>query len=63
MPGDDLATIASGPTVADPTSFADARAIVDAYRLTLPASLARQLEKGEETPNRVIRASPATAKF
>ena len=50
VPGDDLATIASGPTVADPTSFVDARAIVDAYRLTLPASLARQLEKGEETP-------------
>ena len=50
VPGDDLATIASGPTVADPTSFADARAIIDAYRLALPASLARQLEHGEETP-------------
>ncbi|MCA9836318.1 MAG: glycerate kinase [Trueperaceae bacterium] len=31
--GDDLSSIASGPTVADPTSFADALGIVKAYEL------------------------------
>ncbi|MCH8925784.1 MAG: glycerate-2-kinase family protein [Proteobacteria bacterium] len=32
VPGDDPASIASGPTVPDPTSFADARAILARYR-------------------------------
>ena len=31
VPGDDPAVIASGPTVPDPTTFADARAIVARY--------------------------------
>ena len=31
--GDDLATIASGMTTADPTTFTDARGIIDKYRL------------------------------
>ncbi|MBT8005100.1 MAG: glycerate kinase [Rhodospirillales bacterium] len=33
VPGDDPAVIASGPTVADPTTLADARAVVDKYKL------------------------------
>lgn len=33
VPGDDPAVIASGPTVADPSTFADARAIVEKYGL------------------------------
>ena len=33
VPGDDPAVIASGPTVPDPTSFADARAILAKCRL------------------------------
>ena len=31
VPGDDPAVIASGPTVGDPTTFADARAIIARY--------------------------------
>jgi len=37
--GDDPATIGSGPTVADPTSLADARAVVAKYRLALPGAV------------------------
>jgi hydroxypyruvate reductase len=51
VPGDDPAVIASGPTVPDPTSFADALAILDKYRIDAPASVRAHLEKAaEETP-------------
>jgi glycerate-2-kinase len=51
VPGDDPAVIASGPTVADPTSFAEARALVAQYGLALPAAALRHLaEAAEETP-------------
>lgn len=51
VPGDDPAVIASGPTVPDPTSFADARAILARYAITPPASAAAHLAAGrEETP-------------
>ena len=33
VPGDDPAAIASGPTVADPSSFADAQAVLERYRI------------------------------
>ena len=36
VPGDDPSAIGSGPTVPDPTTLEDARAIVAKYRLTLP---------------------------
>ena len=39
VPGDDPATIASGPTVADPTTVADAREVAERYRVPLPASV------------------------
>ena len=39
VPGDDPAVIASGPTVPDPTSFADARAVLDKYRIDRPAAV------------------------
>ena len=43
--GDDLSSIASGPTVPDPTTFADALAILDRYGISAP--VAREyLEKG-----------------
>ena len=32
VPGDDPAVIGSGPTVPDPTTFADARALIERYR-------------------------------
>ncbi len=51
VPGDDPAVIASGPTVPDPTTFADARALVAHYSMRLPDAAARHLERAEdETP-------------
>ena len=43
VPGDDLTAVASGPTIADPTTFADARAIVKKYDITVPDSIIRHL--------------------
>jgi hydroxypyruvate reductase len=51
VPGDDPATIASGPTVPDPTSFAEARAVIEKYGIEAPAAVAAHLaESKEETP-------------
>jgi len=51
VPGDDPAVIASGPTVPDATSFADARALVARFGLDLPASvMARLAQDNDETP-------------
>jgi len=46
--GDDLHVIGSGPTVPDPTTFADAMAVVEKYQLTelLPLSIYLHLERG-----------------
>ncbi len=46
VPGDDLSTIASGPTVPDPTSCADALEIVDRYGIALPATARQALASG-----------------
>src|SRR3546814_3226330 len=51
VPGDDPAVIASGPTVADPTTFAEARALLDKYGIEAPASVRAHLEAAAaETP-------------
>jgi glycerate 2-kinase len=51
VPGDDPAVIASGPTVPDPTYFADARAVLAKYRIEPPAAVAAHLAAArEETP-------------
>ncbi len=58
VPGDDPATIGSGPTVPDPTTLADARAVLDRRRpamealgLTLPPAVAAALaDPANETP-------------
>ncbi len=51
VPGDDPAVIASGPTVADPTTFADALAILEKYGIREPAAVIRHLRAArEETP-------------
>lgn len=51
VPGDDPAAIASGPTVADPTSFADAEAILARFRIDAPAAVRAHLAAGrDETP-------------
>ncbi|HEX3504959.1 MAG TPA: glycerate kinase [Xanthobacteraceae bacterium] len=44
VPGDDPAVIGSGPTVPDPTTLADARAVIAKYRLDLPQAVVRALE-------------------
>src|SRR4051812_25089377 len=50
-PGDDPAVIASGPTVADPTTSADALAIIARYGIELPAHVRDHLQgAAAETP-------------
>jgi glycerate 2-kinase len=51
VPGDDPAVIGSGPTVPDATTFADVRALISRYGITLPPAVAAHLEQGaDETP-------------
>ncbi len=51
VPGDDLAVIASGPTVADESTCAEALAIARRYGIELPAAVTAVLESGAlETP-------------
>ncbi len=51
VPGDDPSVIASGPTVADPTTFADARAVLARFGIEPPAAVAARLRgAGDETP-------------
>jgi hydroxypyruvate reductase len=46
VPGDHPCDIASGPTVGDPTTCADALAIVKRYGIALPAAVREVLESG-----------------
>ncbi len=50
VPGDDLSVIGSGPTVADATSFADARAVLAKYAIKPPAAIIKRLNSTDETP-------------
>jgi len=51
VPGDDPAVIASGPTVPDPTTIADARAVLAKYGIDPPPAVRAHLERGaDETP-------------
>jgi glycerate 2-kinase len=51
VPGDDPSVIASGPTVPDATSCADAVAILRRYAIEVPPAIMGLLEQGElETP-------------
>jgi hydroxypyruvate reductase len=51
VPGDDPAVIGSGPTVPDPSTFADTRAILARRRITpSPAVAARLAQDDDETP-------------
>ena len=56
VPGDDPATVASGPTLADPTTSADALAVLDRYGLTAPAARTWLADPASETP----KSLPAT---
>jgi hydroxypyruvate reductase len=44
--GDDPTHIGSGPCAADPTTYADAREVLDRYGVALPASVAAHLARG-----------------
>jgi glycerate 2-kinase len=44
VPHDDSSAIASGPTVPDPTTLSDARAIIAKYKLDIDPAIARALE-------------------
>lgn len=46
VPGDDPATIGSGPTVGEASTPADARAVLDRWRIAVPDSIARALRGG-----------------
>jgi glycerate 2-kinase len=70
IPGDDIAMIGSGPTVADSSTCADTLAIIEKYQIALPAAIRTRLEADMlETPksgdpkmqrsNAVICARPA----
>ena len=51
VPGDDPSVIGSGPTVADPSTFADARAVLARYGIEPPPAVARRLAAAaDETP-------------
>lgn len=51
VPGDDPAVIASGPTVPDPTTFADSRALLARYGIDAPPAVATRLAQDQdETP-------------
>ena len=51
VPGDDPAVIGSGPTVPDPSTLADARAIVAKFKLDVPAAVTRALnDPANESP-------------
>jgi len=46
VPGDDPSVIASGPTVPDPTTFADALAVLERYGIDGPAAVLDHLRAG-----------------
>jgi glycerate 2-kinase len=51
VPGDDPSVIASGPTVADPSTFEEARAVLVKYRIEPPQAVAAHLSAAaDETP-------------
>ena len=51
VPGDDPGIIASGPTLPDPTTCADALAVLRKYQIAMPDSVRAHLESGAgETP-------------
>ncbi len=57
VPNDDLSAVASGPTIADQSTFADARAVIAKFGMQMPASVTRHLADAQnETPKLLINA-------
>jgi hydroxypyruvate reductase len=57
--GNDLSTIASGPTEPDPTTYADALSVLDRHDVAVPAAVRSHLKAGEsgeldETPGPAV---------
>jgi glycerate 2-kinase len=51
VPGDDISVIASGPTVADPSTREEAMALIERYQIAAPASVLEHLQDPvSETP-------------
>lgn len=46
IPGDDPGIIASGPTLADPTTCAEALSVLKKYQIEIPAAVLQHLESG-----------------
>jgi hydroxypyruvate reductase len=63
VPRDDASAIASGPTVPDPTTLADARAIVAKYDLTIDDAVRRALEDATNESCKPGDAAFAHAQF
>src|SRR4051812_6810044 len=63
VPHDDPTAIASGPTVADPTSLADARALVKQYGLAVDDAIGRALEQPANESCKPGDAAFARARF
>ncbi len=61
VPGDDLSLIASGPTLPDPSTLAQARAVLARHGIEPPAAVARRLwDPAAETPKPGDRAFART---
>ena len=63
VPHDDPSAIASGPTVPDPTTLADARAIVAKYRLNVDDAIRRALDDARNESCKPGDAAFARARF
>jgi len=50
IPGDNLALVASGPTIPDASTAADALRLIDRYRLDLPDAVIRHIRNGKDRP-------------
>lgn len=63
VPGDDPAVIGSGPTVPDPTTLADARAVIDKFNLDVPAAVIRALNDAANESPKLGDAAFANSEF
>jgi hydroxypyruvate reductase len=63
VPRDDPSAIASGPTVPDPTTLADARAIVARYKLEIDDAIRRALQNPADESCKPGEAAFARASF
>ncbi|MGO6968793.1 glycerate kinase type-2 family protein [Rhizobium leguminosarum] len=57
VPGDDPASIASGPTIADESTIDEVRGIISRYRIVLPDTARAVLDSSSETPKPADLAS------